>query len=239
MNMVLYNQSGSTKSFNILDKMVLYETLTSPQFLGSCDLYVISTSLIIDKKNRGVYPSLKYNFLARKVEMMAKFFEVVLNKTLALMSPNLYARYLYGNIDLKLKGIKNMHVNIRSIGNKVFEIKRILKEYQPHIMGVSECEVKKVDGLYDETRLKIPGYKLFFPKSWKSHGFARVLVYVRKSFSCEQIEELEDDLFQSIWLKGGLRNGKQILFAHAYREHTSTIGNSIRVQRDNLKIFLN
>ena len=65
-----------------------------------------------------------------------------------------------------------------------------------------------------------------------------MLVYVRNSFSCEQVESLEDDLFQSVWLKGGLKNKRQILFSHAYREHTSTLGSSIRAQKESLGTFL-
>ena len=60
---------------------------------------------------------------------------------------NFKARYMNGNQQLK-RGIKNMHLNIRSLGNKVFEIKNIIKEHSPHIFGVSECQLKKVGGHY-------------------------------------------------------------------------------------------
>ena len=160
------------------------------------------------------------------------------NTSRGVLPPNFYARYSYGNRLHRVKGIHNMHVNIRSLGNKVFEVKNIVKEHNPHIIGVSECELRKIAGVYDETRLKVPGYRTIFPKSWEIHGFARIIVYVRNSFKCQQLGDLEHDLFQSIWIKGGTKHGKQMLFGHAYREHTSTIGNSIKAQRENLKVFL-
>jgi hypothetical protein len=56
-----------------------------------------------------------------------------------------------------------MHPNIRSLANKVLELKKIAKERTPHILGESECELKKVNGKFDEEKLKIPGNNLLFP----------------------------------------------------------------------------
>ena len=159
-------------------------------------------------------------------------------KKYRMLSPNFLARYRYGNRGNNSKGLINMHLNIRSLGNKVFEIKNLIKEHQPHIFGLSECEIRKVNGLFDEDSLKIPGYNVLFPNSWDSHGFARVLVYVKKSLDYQQIYDLQDDQFQSIWFKGGFKNGKKICFCHCYREHTNSLGNSIKAQRDSLQIFL-
>ena len=87
------------------------------------------------------------------------------------------------------------------MGQKVFEVKNIIKEKSPHIFGLSECELRKVNNVYDEEKLKIPGYDLLFPKSWTEHGFARVIVYVKKTLKYEQVYDIEDDLVQSVWLK--------------------------------------
>ena len=149
---------------------------------------------------------------------------------------NFLARYINGNPP---RGIKNMHLNVRSVGNKVFEIKNIVKEHSPHILGLSECELKKVGGFFDESKLKVPGYTLLFPKSWNCHGFARVLVYVKKNLEFEQVAELEDNLAQSVWIKASFKGSKKVFFCHLYREHTSTMGNSVRAQRNNLDILLN
>ena len=149
------------------------------------------------------------------------------------LKTNFWARYINGNRQNQ-KGIKNLHLNIRSLANKVCEVKFLVQEHSPHIFGLSECELKKVDGKFDEERLKVPGYDLIFPKSWKKHGFARVVVYVKKSLQYEQVLDLEDDLIQSVWLRGGFKNTKKIYYCHLFREHTSRLGSSIPQQRQYL-----
>ena len=148
---------------------------------------------------------------------------------------NFQAKCVYGN---RKKGIYNAHLNIRSLNNKMCEVKNLVKEHSPNILGLSECELRKVNNQYDETKLKIPGYKALFPKSWTTDGFARVIVYVKNSLEYEQLHDLEDGQVQSVWLKGGFKNGKKIFFCHGYREHTSCLGNSLSAQRSNLELFL-
>ena len=124
-----------------------------------------------------------------------------------------------------------------SLRHKVFEVKQIVKEESPIILGLSEIEIKKGPN-FDIKKMKIPGYELLLPKSWESDGFARVAVYVKKTFSYSQVHDLEDELVQSIWLKGGYKNSKQIYFCHGYREHQSSLGKSINDQKQYLDRFL-
>ena len=77
---------------------------------------------------------------------------------------NFLARYTFGN-KVVTKGIKNLHVNIRSLANKISEVKNIVRDQKPHILGLSECELKKLGPIFDEEKLKIPRYDLVFPKS--------------------------------------------------------------------------
>ena len=98
---------------------------------------------------------------------------------------NFLFRYVHGNI--REKGIKNFYLNIRSLKFKVLEIKNIIKEHSPHIIGLSECELRKVST--NASDLRIPGYDVLFPRSWDVHGYARVIVYVKKYFHYEQINE--------------------------------------------------
>ena len=108
---------------------------------------------------------------------------------------NFEARYTYGN--KVQKGITNFHLNIRSLVNKIAEVKNIVKDHNPHVLGLSECELRKVGGKFDESKLKIPGYDLKFPTSWSKHGFARVAIYIKKTLEYEQVEALQDDLVKS------------------------------------------
>ena len=102
-----------------------------------------------------------------------------------IVDHNFRARYLNGNIQ-KSKGILNMHLNIRSLRHKVYEIKQIVKESKPTLIGLSECELSK--DTIDEKSLKVPGYRILYPKSWD-----RVVVYIRENLKYQQLLELEDE----------------------------------------------
>ena len=74
-----------------------------------------------------------------------------------------------------------MHLNIRSMKNKMTEVKNLIKNHNTHIFGLSESELKKVNNKFDESILKVPGYEILFPKSWASVGQARVIMYLKKT----------------------------------------------------------
>ena len=112
---------------------------------------------------------------------------------------NYLARYLYGNIK---RGIINIHVNIRSIFNKLSEVKRLVHQEKPHILGLSECELRKSN--HDIDKLKVPGYDLLLPKSWHVHRKARVVVYIKKTLQYDRLEDLENEDIQTIWFRADL-----------------------------------
>ena len=141
------------------------------------------------------------------------------------------ARYKYGN--KQEKGIKNMHINIRSIRNKMQEIKYIVQSHSPHVLGVSETEIH--NNQIDVEQLKVPDSDKVLPKSWNNVNKARVVVYVKKSFQYEHLDVLESNSIQSIWIRGHLKNSKNIYFCHAYREHMAD--ETIAYQREVFKIF--
>ena len=149
---------------------------------------------------------------------------------------NFWARYMHGNEKTKVKGFKNMHFNIRSLKYKVGEIKNILKQESPQILGLSECEIRNESNI--EKNLKVPGYDIIFPKSWELHGFARVVVYVQKTLQYEHVTDLEGDVVQSVWIRAAFRNCRKMYFCHAYREHSSMLGDSLNSQKDYLDRFL-
>ena len=53
---------------------------------------------------------------------------------------NFKAKMVHGNIK---RGILNIHVNIRSLYNKMSEVKNLIVKEKPHILGISEAELKK------------------------------------------------------------------------------------------------
>ena len=60
-------------------------------------------------------------------------------------------------------------------------------------------------------------------------------MYIKSSLKYEQLLDLETESVQSIWFKGGFKSTRKILFCHMYREHTCSLGSSLRDQRDNLE----
>ena len=150
---------------------------------------------------------------------------------------NFQARYKYGNKE-NMKGLRNFHLNIRSLANKISEVKNIVKEHQPHVLGISECELRKHENRFDENKLKVPGYDLLFPKSWALHGQARVIIYIKKTLQYERISDIENDDVQSVWVKAGFRNSRRIYICHTYREHMNRLGGTLRHQRIMLEKLL-
>ena len=49
---------------------------------------------------------------------------------------NFKAKLMHGNTT---RGIKNIHINIRSLFKKTAEIRKFVKEEKPHILGISEA----------------------------------------------------------------------------------------------------
>ena len=93
------------------------------------------------------------------------------------LTGNFFARYTNGNG--RNTGVRVYHLNIRKLQNKVSEIKNVMKNLNPHMFSVSECELKQTPN-FDIEKIKVPGYNIFFPKSWNIHGYARVILYVWK-----------------------------------------------------------
>ena len=82
-----------------------------------------------------------------------------------------------------------MHVDIRSLFNKISDVKNLILQEKPHILGISEAEVRKNN--HQLEKLTVPGYDLLLPKSWATHGKARLVVYIKKTLEYKQHGELE------------------------------------------------
>lgn len=66
--------------------------------------------------------------------------DVILSHFKKMFTGNFYARYVNGNIVSNPKGLKVCHINIRSLKNKINEVKKIISDSEPHILGCSESE---------------------------------------------------------------------------------------------------
>ena len=113
------------------------------------------------------------------------------------------------------------------------EVKNLVQQEKPHILGISESELQRNHHSVD--KLKVPGYNLLLPKPWDKHSQARVVVYIKKTLEYDHLEKLEDANVQSIWVRAGFKNSSKIYFCHMYREHTNTLGSSMAAQRSTLE----
>ena len=96
-------------------------------------------------------------------------------------------------------------------------MKHIINLYQPKIFGLSEVELKKTN--VNESSLQIEGYTILFPKSWYIQGQARVVIYKRNDQNYVHVTDLEEENFQSIWIRIHQRRSKPIYYCHAYGKH--------------------
>ena len=224
--------SENSKTTNNLSKMII-----TVQLILTIGLLIPSWNLPGDAaltsalSSCWMLPTTAYPQAGLAVEGVLQWKEYITLST--NQTPNFLARSLHGNIK---RGITNIHVNIRSLYNKMAEVKNLIKQEKPHILGISETELRKSHHNID--CLKVPGYDLLLPKSWDMHEKARVVVYIKKSLEYDHIASLEYGDVQSIWLRAGFKNTKKIYYSHMYREHTSTLGSSMAAQRTTLDRML-
>ena len=102
--------------------------------------------------------------------------------------------------------------------NKLPEVESVIKEYKPHIFGVSESYFKKIHDIED---IKIPNYNVFLSKTLENPNLnvSRLAVFVHEELVKANLRtDLMDDKFSSVWLEVGLKGQKTILIGNVYRE---------------------
>ena len=133
------------------------------------------------------------------------------------MLTNFYSRYLNGN--RKNAGIKISSWNKGGgyLQNKMPEIKNILNSLDPHILGISEAELKSTQ---DQNLIQIDDYILHTCPTITNPNLmtSRVVVYTHKSLVVKPRPDLMCDTFSSVWMEVGLPNHKKFLVANVYRE---------------------
>ena len=132
---------------------------------------------------------------------------------------NFYARMTYGNRAQRGHGIKIMHWNKGPsfLQNKHDEIATIIGGHKPHVLGLSEANLKRD---HDLTLVQHEDYNLHTCPSIDNPqlNISRVVVYTHKSVVVKRRHDLEDSTVSAIWLEAGLPRQKKILICHAYRE---------------------
>ena len=130
---------------------------------------------------------------------------------------NLYARCTYGN--RSNRGIKISHWNAGSafLENKVNDIETLISGHHPHLLGISEANLKQDHNLGN---CMIQDYDLITSKTLNNVGLkiSRVVVYKHTSIVAKVREDLMSDKFSSIWLEVGFPGRTKILVCNIYRD---------------------
>ena len=151
-------------------------------------------------------------------------------KILALftMITNFQSRYTMGN--RKNKGIKISHWNKGGsyLINKMPEIKNIIAQHKPQILGISEANLLDT---HDPSLVAVQDYCLHVCSTISNPCLrtSRVVVYTHKDIVAKLRPDLMSDMYSSIWLEVGLPNQKRFLVSQSYREwqYTNQRGNRI------------
>ena len=140
----------------------------------------------------------------------------VLSRRSWLEDNNFAARYIHGN---RRVGIKLAHWNKGGgyLANKINEVDYLIKDYRPHVIGISESNFKSV---HDKNEVQIENYNLFLANTLENPllKISRVAVYVHQDVLVKVRHDLMNDCFSSIWLELGLPRQKKILVCNVYRE---------------------
>ena len=118
---------------------------------------------------------------------------------------NFQSKYTYGN--RQQKGITLCHWNKSNakMKNRMFEIKHLILEHRPTILGISEANINISE---DMNNFSISDYQIFLgPVS--SIGVIRLAVYVHNSIKATVRQDLFCQDLNSIWLEVSIRKGKK------------------------------
>ncbi|PFX12745.1 hypothetical protein AWC38_SpisGene23247 [Stylophora pistillata] len=115
---------------------------------------------------------------------------------------------------VKLRGLKFIHQNIQSLGDKIDQLRLLLQELQSgiQIITLSETWIKadRSDSEYE-----IPGYKLFRKDRKGNHG--GVAVFVHDELVATRRDDLELDTVEGMWLEIAVPKSRSFLVGNFYR----------------------
>ena len=99
------------------------------------------------------------------------------------------------------------------------EIELAVSEHHPHLLGVSEANLKRVHDIQD---VQLQEYDVILSKTMENDQLhvSRVVCYKHQSLVGKVRDDLMSDQFSSIWLEIGLPGKRKILVCQLYREWT-------------------
>ena len=115
------------------------------------------------------------------------------------------------------KVLRICHLNIRSLINKMEEIKIFWQDYKPHIICLNETWL---DSSITDGEIWIDGYSIHWRDRSRNGG--GVPVYVNSSINCMEADGLQHDDIEALWLKISQPKSKRFYLCSCYRPPRST-----------------
>ena len=112
----------------------------------------------------------------------------------------------------KNKGLHLIHINARSMYNKLSEIRIITRETNPAILSITESWL---DESHTTESISIEGYNIV-RRDRKTHA-GGVLMYVRSDLAYNQRQDLQNDNLEDLWIELYLKHTKPIYIGTCYR----------------------
>ena len=141
------------------------------------------------------------------------------NSWLTARVRNSLMRAKNGNRSARGRGIKLIAWNKGSsyLQNKHHEIEHIIAAEKPHILGLSEANLKKDTDL---SLVQHAEYTLHTAPTIDNPqlGIARMVVYTHSSLVVKRRHDLEDQSLSAVWLELGMPRQKKIIVGNIYRE---------------------
>ena len=132
---------------------------------------------------------------------------------------NKFVKVVNGNRSQRGHAIKLVHWNKGPgfLANSHRDIETILANHQPHVIGLSEANLKST---HDISAVQHSDYHLHTCPTLGNPALriSRVVNYTHKSVIVKRRDDLDDDKISAIWLEVGLPRHKKIIICQAYRE---------------------
>ena len=138
---------------------------------------------------------------------------------LSARTRNSLVKAINGNRTNRGRGIKMIAWNKGSshLQNKHHEVETIIAADKPHILGLSEANLKRE---IDLSLVQHADYTLHTAPTLDNPqlGIARMVVYTHSSLVVKRRHDLEDNSLSAVWLELGMPRQKKILVCNIYRE---------------------
>ena len=138
---------------------------------------------------------------------------------LSARTRNSLVKAMNGNRANKGRGIKMIAWNKGSshLQNKHLEVETIIAANKPHILGLSEANLKRE---IDPSQVQHADYTLHTAPTLDNPqlGIARMVVYTHSSLVVKRRHDLENDFLSAVWLELGMPRQKKIVVCNIYRE---------------------